>query len=424
MSAWLDYEQAPPWWLPLSHMVTAPCWLLLGAGLLAALPAGQVQRFQPEVLALTHLLTLGVLGNVMLGALWQLLAVAAAVPIRGPRWLLLSSYLPLQAGCAALVTGFWQGLSPGWLQAGAALLLPALLSPALYGLHGLWRSPAHDATSQGMRLALVSLLLTAVFGASTVLVLSGRLALPLPRLLDNHILWAAGGWLSLLVLAVARTVIPLFLITPAGQEKQVSPERLLAGLIGLASVSMLLGLDSLSVAMVLAVCLSLCWAVLRLLHGLLHSKRPSDPSRRGWQSACLWLLVAIGGIVTLQWRPADNILPVLSGWCALAGFGLGAVLSMQGKILPFLVWLQLKLAGLPRRQLPATHDFLAEASHARLLQLHALWMLCGLAWLAWGKSIPLAMATLLLGAYWLWLAARVLLRHQRCLRQLPVQTGS
>ncbi|WP_293764474.1 hypothetical protein [uncultured Aquitalea sp.] len=418
MSAWLDYEQAPPLWLPLAYMLAAPCWLLAGALLLAALPGDAPFRFQPAVLALTHVLTLGVLGNVMIGSLWQLLAVVAGVPVRAPRRLLLISHLPLQAGCAALAAGFWQGLSPAWLQAGALLLLPALLTPAGYGLRGLWRSPARDATSRSLLLALASLSLAALFGAASALTLSGRLPLPLTPLLDNHILWALGGWLCLLALAVARTVIPLFLITPAWQEKHLSQEQLLFGQLTLAAMTLGLGLASPSGWALSSLSLSLIAVGWRLLRALALSKRPADPSRRGWRLAMSSLMAAAACLGGLQAGMDSDALSMLAGGLMLGGFGLGTVLSMQGKILPFLLWLALKSAGLLRKQLPATHDLLSESAHARLLWLHAAWLLCGGTWIGWGMAAPFALATLALAGYWLALVMTVLRRYRQCLPRL------
>ncbi|WP_204377603.1 hypothetical protein, partial [Aquitalea magnusonii] len=67
--AWLSYDDAPPIWLPASFFGAAMLWLLALGGLL--LPAGMLaaNRYHPQLLALTHVLALGVLGNIMAGAL-------------------------------------------------------------------------------------------------------------------------------------------------------------------------------------------------------------------------------------------------------------------------------------------------------------------------------------------------------------------
>lgn len=409
--AWLDYQQAPPLWLPLAHMLAAPCWLLATAALLVALPDGAPSRFLPEVLALTHALALGVLGNAMLGSLWQLLAVTAGVPIPHPRRLLLACFLPLQAGCALLVAGFQLGLSPLWLQAGAALLTPALLTPALFGLRGLLRSPARDAGSRGLRLALCALAVAACLGAALVLLLGGRVALPLGPLLDNHVLWAALGWLLLLVLSVARTVIPMFLVTPPPATGRLPRETLLFGLLCLSGVALIWDAPAVVSGLLAALALFVLWQGLRQLDALRRSQRRADPLRRGWQASLIWMTAAAPCALAARLLPLSETPPMLAGWLWLGGFGLDAVLSMQGKILPFLAWLDLKQRGLPRRQLPATHELLSEASHRRLLGLHGVWVGCGLAWILGGYRQPLFAAALGLGLYWAGLAAALLRRY-------------
>ena len=130
----------------------------------------------------------------------------------------------------------------------------------------------------------------------------------------------------------------------------------------------------------------------------------------------VWMMTATPCAFAARLLPLSEALPVLAGWLWLGGFGLGAVLSMQGKILPFLAWLDLKQRGLPRRQLPATHELLGEASHRRLLGLHSVWVGCGLAWIVGGYRLPLFAATLWLGLYWAGLAVALLYRRRGSLR--------
>ena len=70
----LSLQQAPPFSVPFRFFVTAPLFAL--AGCLLALIAGPellISRWHPQLLALVHLFTLGVVTMVMAGALMQLL---------------------------------------------------------------------------------------------------------------------------------------------------------------------------------------------------------------------------------------------------------------------------------------------------------------------------------------------------------------
>ena len=66
----------------LYEVITAPLFGVL-AGLLVLFegPAALPVRWNPATLALTHLLTLGVLAQVMCGALLQMLPVLAGAPV-------------------------------------------------------------------------------------------------------------------------------------------------------------------------------------------------------------------------------------------------------------------------------------------------------------------------------------------------------
>ena len=86
----LSLDQAPPLRIPVAFFTAAPLWLLAAAALLLVLgDAVWTSRWNPETLALTHVLTLGFLGNVMLGALYQMTPVVAGERIRGVK----SAYL-------------------------------------------------------------------------------------------------------------------------------------------------------------------------------------------------------------------------------------------------------------------------------------------------------------------------------------------
>jgi len=86
----MSFESAPPYTAPLRFFLTAPLFAVL-AGLLIAFegPDIFVSRWMPAVLAVTHLLTLGFMLQMMLGALIQILPVVAGANL--PRPLLLAT---------------------------------------------------------------------------------------------------------------------------------------------------------------------------------------------------------------------------------------------------------------------------------------------------------------------------------------------
>ncbi|NWK78888.1 hypothetical protein [Aquitalea sp. LB_tupeE] len=429
--AWLSYDAAPPPWLPGSFFVASLIWLLIAGLTLLVGDTVAANRFDPLIVTLTHLLALGVLGNSMLGAVLQLLAVAAGVGCPQPRALWWRIFPAWQGGVACLCWGFSHGFSATWLTAGALLTYSAGLGLLAHALPGLWRSPARDATSQGLRLALTGLGVALTLGLLLVLTLGGQLHLPFMALLHSHVLWAGLGGLLALLLAVSQTVIPLFLIAPAfpAFTRQLLPGQL-ALLLALGLV-LIWQQEQAHGWLLLASLPAACFAGLTL-HQLHRCRRRQDPLWLSWLLAMLALLLGLRCAAAALYWPTDTSLPLYCGVLWLGGLGLGCVLGMLGKIAPFLAWLHLQRLQPPRGVLPATHGFLSEQAVRWLTGLHGLWLLTALAWCRWPASwqTALAISTLLLASTAVWHGGKLWLRYRQvralCLKQTiqPAQQTS
>ena len=81
----LSLDQAPPIGVPLRFFLTAPLFALAAALLLIWQgPDLLDSRWNPALLGATHLLTLGYMGLIMIGALLQILPVVAGTPMQHP----------------------------------------------------------------------------------------------------------------------------------------------------------------------------------------------------------------------------------------------------------------------------------------------------------------------------------------------------
>ena len=423
--AWLSYEAAPPPWLPGSFFTAGIGWLLALGLMLLLGPDLSINRYDPFIITLTHMLALGVLGNCMLGALLQLLAVAAGVGTPRALSLWWRIYPAWQAGIASLCWGFAHGFMSFYLLAGASLLGMSGGMLLWHAARGLWHSPARDMTSQGMRLALLGLAVALSCGMLLTLTLSGKVAIPFLPLLHTHVLWAGLGYLLSLLLAVSQTVIPMFLISPAAPSWSA---RLLP-----AQLRLLVGI-SMALFFLPASVRYLAWAVVLpasihavlALRQLYASRRRQDPLLRSWLLAlsCLWLAQCCG-LLALAY-PQAAVLPVLCGLLWLGGMGLASIVGMLAKIAPFLAWLHLQRLQAPRGMLPSTHGFLSEQSAARLAALHALWLLSALACCYWPAcwQQPLGGLTLLLATLAAGHGVAIYRRYRSlralCLQQRPV----
>ncbi|MFC3530999.1 hypothetical protein ACFOLG_02260 [Vogesella facilis] len=393
MQAIPSYHSAPPLDLPVRFFMAAWLWLLLLAGTWYGTADGGYPS--PGLWLPLHLLALGVLGNVMLGALLQLLAVVSALGFPRPAIWRHGLWGSWQLGCAALCSGFAGGLSAGWLQLASIAFAGAVgLLAWLWWL--LWHSPAQDSSSRGLRWALACLLLTLCLGIAQLGVLAWGQPWPLLALLPLHRL-AAQGWVWLLLLAVAQVILPMFLLTPAlpgWWQRWASPAW--GGLLLLAGALSLIWpaggwwwLAALPLPLT-------AWVWGRALRG---SRRPQEWLPRYWQLALGLLLALCVAFVVGQWLDSEA-LRRLQGWLLLGGVAFTLCVGMLYRIVPFLLWLQLRRGVKPQQKVPSLQQLLPEEKARLGWRLLCSWQLAGVAWCLWPVLwwLPAASGSLLAAA--------------------------
>ncbi len=322
--------------LPLRFFRTAPIWLALVAILAFSLDESDwQQRFSPSMLAITHLLMLGFVGNIMIGALLQVSAVLAGVRAKNPLFWGSLLWLALQSGTALLAVGLWQ-MQLIWLQGAALILFASLGGLALWPLIALWRS----GVATPLRWAIVGLGLTALSGMLLVSLLStGWPAIALHDLLRAHIVLGSMGWIVGLIIAVAFTVVPMFLVAPTWPSylNRYLSQALLATALAVVVDAHLLILLALPL-------LSWFLALLKLLR---QSQRRADPARYlwGWGGFNLLLVAVltpwIDELSALFDTPSQASV-ILAGYFLFAGV-IPIITAMLAKIIPFLLWMEFRL---------------------------------------------------------------------------------
>lgn len=392
IGAGLTLEQAPPFGLPLRFFLTAPLFLF-AAGLLAALAPDWMNTPQhPVTLALTHLLSLGVLGMVMLGAMTQMLPVVAGQSVPAVRLVAGFSHVGLAVGAPALAWGLAAG-HPAILRLGAAALALgglAFLAGAGLALARARRLP----TVQAMRIALVGLAATLILGLGLTAWLAGHWGDADPgRLLARHAEVGLGVWIGGLVMGSAWQVVPMLQLTPA---YPVAHTRWMPWLLA-AGLTLNLAPAPWHVAGNLVLALTLALFAGATLHLLGQRKRKiPDVTLDFWR---LGLVSLLASLLLGIWGGA----PLLAGLIFLLGFGLSVVNGMLYKITPFLAWFHLQTQrGLMTPGLPAMKAYLPDAAARRQFRLHLAALACLTAaplqpWLATPGGLLLACSGLALG---------------------------
>jgi hypothetical protein len=140
-TASLHLEQAPPLSIPLAFFLTAPFAVAsAGAALFWSGSAALSSSWSPPTMAIAHLGTLGFLGMVMLGALYQMTPVVAGSPVPRVRTAHAVHGL-LLLGIAGLVCGIARGAGAHVLAGVVALGFAFLLFLGPVGV-ALVRAPA------------------------------------------------------------------------------------------------------------------------------------------------------------------------------------------------------------------------------------------------------------------------------------------
>lgn len=217
----LSLEQTPPLSVPLIFMLSAPFFAVLAALTALVYPESLNERWNPAMLTITHLLTVGFIAMVIVGALQQLFPVLVGVGLPHPLFFSRLIYGGLIVGVCALCSGFLLAQTKLIGLGGLVLGISFLYLLITLGLAVL-KSEASSNITTGMKLAIVSMLLTITLG----LYLAAAYALPnviLHRFITAlHIQWGFLGWVGLLIMTISYQVVPMFQVTPKYPQKMVT----------------------------------------------------------------------------------------------------------------------------------------------------------------------------------------------------------
>ncbi len=377
MQALLSLEQSPPLRASLRFFLTAPLFgVLAGLLLLWSGPELLASRWAPGALALTHLITLGFMLQVMLGALQQLLPVVAGANMAHPLRVAAVVHACLALGTLALAGAFIGQRS--WLFATAAVLLGVgvltFITSAAWALSGI---ASNHATVGGMKLALLGLGATLALGVLLTVALAGSLNLPLLSVTTVHLGWGLLGWAGVLVAAVAYVVVPMFQLTPPYPDWFTRHfARSTSAVLVLWTVAELAGWtlpSTLLAAAATAAGATLAATTLVVARGSKRAKL--DPTQQCWQLAMACSLLASAlWLATRFIAPLDAWpqWPLLWGVLVLFGGFVSVMVGMLYKIVPFLVWLNLRNLGRGRVHAPNMKLVLAESDMRQHLWLHGI----------------------------------------------------
>jgi len=378
----------------MAYFVAALCCLLAVEGLMAAgygFPSAAVAA--PETLIVVHLVTIGWLTLIMLGALFQFVPVLIARPIHS-NGLPLPTLILLLAGLAGLILGFVQLAGSIGLP---LLLLPvgALLFAASFGLafwnlgRTMWSARPLGLPARFVAIGLASGAATVFLGSAFSLILSGESVNP--QLLDLtanglpvHIVAGLGGWLTFTAFGVSYRLLSMFTLAPES-ERASSRAVFYAGATGLGAI-VLGGITAICLSGEATVIFSV-GAMLSLtalaLYGadIVHLYRARK--RRVLElnsqmamvalanlAAAVVLALALAGFGIFERSIPALLFLIAFGWLS------GLALAKLYKIIAFLTWLECCGPLLGKKPTPRVQDFVCEPRAQKWFALYfaAVWI--------------------------------------------------
>jgi hypothetical protein len=388
--AGLRLEQAPPIAVPFRFFLTAPLFLLAAAGVLVWTgPEALAWRGSPAALAATHLVALGFMTMVMVGAMLQILPVLAGAPVPYVRPAAAVVHAGLALGAAALGGGFLLG-QPVLIRTAAWLLGAAFAVFVGAAAAALGRAAVRNATVRGAAVAVGALAVTVGLGLALATTYGWGAPFGNPAVRALHPAWGLLGWTGLLVAAVAFQVVPMFQLTP---QYPPSMTRWFPGgaFVALVVWSVVVWVANWSAAdLALGAALASAYALFAATTLVLQHRRRRrlpDATTAFWQLGMVCALAACAGW-TVRLAAAEELaaVEIAIGVLALAGFAVSVIHGMLYKIVPFLAWFHLQ-AAVGARRAPHMKKILADAPQRAHFALHAGAVALLLAAVVWPEPV-------------------------------------
>jgi hypothetical protein len=403
----LDSRNAPSLDLPARFMVLAIVSFAVAVGISPwALPLMQGGFNTFPLLAFVHLVTLGFIGAMIIGASYQLVPVALQAPLRSVRLGRASFWIYL-AGLVLFLTGLLREWLPGLSIGGTLLGIGFTLYIAIV-LGTLLRAPYRDAVGWHIAIGAVFSGVGMTYGVLLAFNKgSGFLGGQLLDVLAAHIVVMLSGWVAITFIGVAYRLIGMFTLA----EKHLQPRPMWAGLVLVAGGTALLSLALLApwpwivaqgaAAMILAGFVVFAAQVRRMYRR--RMRRTFDIHMPFAIAANTMMILSAASLtvgLVLGMTPADP-LPMATGWLAIFGVALTAIQGFFYKISTFLVWLKryAPLAG--RQSVPKLEEM-----YSKRVALAGFW--------TWLTAIVGGWLMLILGLDWLPLIGLALIAGASC----------
>lgn len=349
----LSLNTIPPVLIPLRFFLTAPLFGILAALLILYYgPQIWTSRWLPNSLALTHLLTIGFMLMVMIGALYQFIPVMIGQLIPGGNRLVTIIHASLIMGVLLLTSAFLTQINSLYWLALASFAISLCLF--FLSLMPLLIAKLNDHLMVFLiRILFFVLLITIGIGLFMLVAYAYPDSdINYRQYTDSHALWGLVGWVVLLIMAVSSQVIPMFFVTPEFSVRYLKVLSLLILFtLTVITLSVISALDDeIFSAELFNLILSIelmFFSVYTLLLINQRKRKLPDVTINFFRLSLLSLLMVITYWWLFHlWPNTHSELKTQSeftlGILLIYGLALSAIIGMLQKIVPFLIYLNLQ----------------------------------------------------------------------------------
>ena len=341
----LSIDQAPPISAPLRFFLTAPLFGIL-AGVFIFLSESEIlkSRYSIDSVVITHAITIGFFGFIMLGAITQMLPVLAGVKIPKVDLVAKVSHILLVIGTIFMFLGLFtnkslfETLSFIGLGGGFLTILTAI-AISLKDVERFTATIRGITTSVVFAFAIVFMGLYLLYGFITRDITELHMAVA-----NIHSVWAIFGFGVILIIGVAFQILPMFYVAP--KFKRFCKKRV----VWLISIGLMLWLifsvfyepyswfAKAWIALFIWAFATTVWIKLS------KRRRPiSDVTVWYWRAASIFL--TLGSFLWIFDEYFKHEYIVMVAILIGGGFILSIMVGMLYKIVPFLVWFHLNAQG-------------------------------------------------------------------------------
>ncbi len=341
-------KMAPPFRLVAKYFFAAVCFFVLLCSVFA-LSWQDIHGFyfQPKLLAITHLATLGWITMTIFGALFQLVPVVLEVPLWSARLAEWQFWIYL-TGVLGLVIGFWKFLAGSHMDGSAALLLIAGYAFIWNMIQTMRSVKKWELTGYFLAAGLFYFFFTISLGA-TLAVNLGH-----PFLLRSHLDYlkihahlGLIGWVLMIIMGVGLKLIPMFTISHGYTNRFAWTAFVLIniGLLGIIVDNVFFADETFVPLFITLLALGILAYLLQIAIVLRRRIRKAlDVAMKhavlSFSSLFLVLVVGIVIAVVPLGPEMHDRMTLLYGFLALFGVISSLIIGQMYKIVPFLVWLE------------------------------------------------------------------------------------